>query len=1185
MPKLTTTMVPNVSPAISQQPSQFTPRSRTARSRFLSALRQGTRLTQNMLLTFSSVNAAGPLAMPVAILFSSSLLLAQADQKPIPEVPVLAEASDEAEKAISTFKVPTGLTCELFAAEPLVGNPVAFTFDRFGKLFVCETYRQVKAVTDNRGQSEDWLNADLAAMSVADRIRYHRELLGEKAAEFERYDDLIRVLEDTDSDGKADKQTVFASGFNSLEEGTGAGVLVHDDTVYFTNIPKLWALKDSNKDGVADEKIVLSDGYGVRVAFRGHDLHGLIMGPDGRLYYSIGDRGYNIQTKDGNFVDAESGAVFRCDLDGSNLEIVATGLRNPQELAFDDEGNLFTGDNNSDSGDKARWIHLVHGGDAGWRMMYQYLPDRGYYNREQIWKPYQENVTPAYILPPIENIADGPSGLICYSGVGLDGSEVYKNNFFLCDFRGQPSNSGIRRIQLEPKGATFAVEKNEQFIWNILATDIETAPDGSLFVSDWVMGWEGLNKGRIYKFASKSEEVLRHGKHSEQVIKTGFSKLSVNELVVHLASEDRRIRLGAQWELAKRKQTDALVKVLHSGKTRNEKLHAIWGLGQIVRMQEDVAATAALIAALTSKDEYVVARACDSLAEGKTDFPVGTLQQLISHQSPVVRRQALLAVARTGAAIVVDEIAKVIVENADQDPILRHAAIMALAKVLDNSSVPRWIQHPNESVRVSVAVALRRAKNPSIALMLKDSSVRVLREVARAIYDVPELNSQLDDLAALPISPEFDDGLIERILHANYRIGESRNIERLISFASSSIGNEAKRIEALQLLQNWKSPGLRDKLLNRHQPLADRPTDEVIKQLHHNVAALSATSDNVRDAFFKLGASYGLTEIADQLINIVQDDLAEPGRRADSILALSSLNPNFVLENSDRLLADKQVTVRTASLRALVSLFQGKQATEKVVKAVTNGLKSEITAERQAAWDAISSLDDSSALELLNQYASSLFDRSMPKDTWLNAQEAIVTKGSETLKGQWREREAELKSLADSNPAEAWADCIEGGDPVRGHELFFTRSSLSCVRCHKVGNVGGDVGPSLSSLGKLKDATYLLEAIVAPNKAIAEGFETIIVLTEDDETFSGIVQKETDTSLSIMDAQGAVVEIKKSEIVDRRKGLSSMPADLVQFLSRRELRDLVAYLASLDGTETALKPYANVTGQPGHGGK
>ena len=196
---------------------------------------------------------------------------------------------------------------------------------------------------------------------------------------------------------------MFAGGFDDAMDGTGAGILSIRGNVYYACIPKLWAFRDDDDDGRADRRAALLDGFGVRVALRGHDLHGLCLGPDGRLYFSIGDRGYHVETDDGVIADPESGAVFRCDQDGSGLEVIATGLRNPQELAFDDWGNLFTGDNNSDGSDLARWVHVLEGMDAGWRMAYQYLPDRGPWNREALWQPHHAG-QPAFIYPPIANV-------------------------------------------------------------------------------------------------------------------------------------------------------------------------------------------------------------------------------------------------------------------------------------------------------------------------------------------------------------------------------------------------------------------------------------------------------------------------------------------------------------------------------------------------------------------------------------------------------------------------------------------------------------------------------------------------------------------------------------------------------------------------------------------------------------
>src|SRR5207249_7124243 len=141
----------------------------------------------------------------------------------------------------------------------------------------------------------------------------------------------------------ADKSTVFADDFHRAADGIGAGLFARRGTVWFACIPDLWLLRDPKGGGKADVQKSLATGFGVHVSFLGHDLHGLRMGPDGRLYFSIGDRGFNVTTSDGRRLACpDTGAVLRCNPDGSNREVVAIGLRNPQELAFDEYGNLFT---------------------------------------------------------------------------------------------------------------------------------------------------------------------------------------------------------------------------------------------------------------------------------------------------------------------------------------------------------------------------------------------------------------------------------------------------------------------------------------------------------------------------------------------------------------------------------------------------------------------------------------------------------------------------------------------------------------------------------------------------------------------------------------------------------------------------------------------------------------------------
>jgi quinoprotein glucose dehydrogenase len=236
--------------------------------------------------------------------------------------------------------------------------------------------------------------------------------------------DLIRMLTDTNGDGKADQSTVFADGFNSLLDGIASGVLARRGEVWVTDIPSLWRFRSGNgdplKDATPDSNVSdrlasspkamkgfvaeeLQRGFGVRFSFTGHDLHGLKFGPDGRLCFSCGDRGARLLTQEGKTIDlADEGAVFRCEPDGSHLEVVHRGLRNPQELAFDEYGNLFTGDNDSDQGDRERWVLIQEGADSGWRVGHQHAPlgNAGMWNLERLWVPHFEGQA-AYVMPPI----------------------------------------------------------------------------------------------------------------------------------------------------------------------------------------------------------------------------------------------------------------------------------------------------------------------------------------------------------------------------------------------------------------------------------------------------------------------------------------------------------------------------------------------------------------------------------------------------------------------------------------------------------------------------------------------------------------------------------------------------------------------------------------------------------------
>ena len=193
--------------------------------------------------------------------------------------------------------------------------------------------------------------------------------------------------------------------------------------------------------------------------------------------------------------------MFRCELDGSGLELFATGLRNPQELVFDAHGNLFTGDNNSDGGDRARWVHVVEGGDSGWRIGFQYIEEprpRGPWNVEKMWHERWEG-QPAHLLPPVKLIGVGPGGRGLLPGHRAGqalGRALLPGR--LSRRPGEPER-GPHLHPDRPRAPASPWSEAQPFVWGVLTTDFEFGPDGAAYLTDWVQGWPKPGKGRLWR--------------------------------------------------------------------------------------------------------------------------------------------------------------------------------------------------------------------------------------------------------------------------------------------------------------------------------------------------------------------------------------------------------------------------------------------------------------------------------------------------------------------------------------------------------------------------------------------------------------------------------------------------------------------------------------------------------------
>ncbi|WP_417381260.1 PVC-type heme-binding CxxCH protein [Gimesia sp.] len=1082
-----------------------------------------------------------------AVICLSSLLLPRPAFSETPYTPAIAEASKEGEQAIQGFRVPEGMHVSLFAAEPLLANPVAFCIDEQGRFYVAETYRQGKGVEDNRGHM-DWLHDDLAAETIEDRLAYFRKHLKENVKDYALEHDRIRLVEDRDGDGKADHASVFADGFNQIEDGTGAGVLARGGYVYYTCIPHVWKLSDTAHEGKATLREKLSSGYGIRVAFRGHDLHGLKLGPDGRLYFSIGDRGYNITTKEGKHLfRPDTGAVFRCNLDGTELEEFAYGLRNPQELAFDNYGNLFTGDNNSDSGDKARWVYVVEGGDTGWRMYYQYLSDRGPFNREKIWHPAHEG-QPAYMVPPIINLADGPSGLTHYPGVGL--SDRYKDHFFLADFRGTPSKSGIRSFAVKPKGASFELTDSHEFIWQILATDLDFGYDGSLYVSDWVNGWNGLGKGRIYEFTDTKHAKAALAAHSAELMKQGFSERPVEELTKLLAHVDQRIRMEAQFELVDQSALAALQQVALTSKDQLARLHAIWGIGQLGRKTSS--AVSGIQSLLHDSDSEVQSQTVKVIGEAGFTAAAPALIKLLKNPNARVQYFAAVALGKLQEQSAVAGLLELLKQNHNADAMLRHAAILALTRIGNTDALIAAANNDSAAIRLAAVVALRRLQRKEVGIFLQDADPLVVLEAARAINDEP-IPAALADLAAVEITANMSDALLRRVMNANFRMGTAENAATVAKIAADNKVPEALRLEAIAELKQWNDPAPLDRVLGRWQPIKNRSVIELTGIVGPIVPDLFQSSEKIKEAGTGLAAKYGIKEAAPMLAEMVVDAKRPVDVRVASLKALDKLGYASISEVASTAIKDQKPALRVTGLNVLA-----KHDPQAALPALEQAIQKGTTIEKQGAIATLAEMKLPAATDLLVRWMEQLVQQQVPPEIQLDLLKAAKQKQSPELDQLIAKYDAKRPQ---DDPIGGYMETLSGGDAARGREIFYGRSDTSCRRCHMIKNNGGEVGPDLSGIGIDKDRRYLLEAIVAPNKAIAKGFETAVLAMLDGKVLVGIIRKETDTELELMDAKGTVIRVVKDDIDERASGKSAMPEEIVKQLSKDDLRDLVEFLS------------------------
>ena len=1071
--------------------------------------------------------------------------------------PVIDPASDDAKLAIQRFSLPQGMQAKLWAAEPMLANPVAFDFDEKGRLFVSETYRYRSSVLDIRDYM-GMLELDLAARTIEDRATLHRKVFGDQTREFSIESEVVRLVEDTDHDGVADRSRVYADGFNSELDGIASGVLARHGQVWFTNIPSLWLLEG---EAGAVKKTELLRGFGVRYNFTGHDFHGLAMGHDGKIYYSIGDRGAHVKGKEGQVVDVpDEGAVFRSNPDGTEFELFAHGLRNPQELVFDEHGNLFTGDNDSDQGDQERLVYLVEGGDNGWRVGYQHAPmgKGGPWMREGLWKPRFEG-RPAYLLPPVCNIEDGPSGLTYYPGTGL--TPEYAGHFFITHFKGSIARSGIQTYTLKQNGASFSPTSSSQFMGGVLPTDVTFGPDGVLYLSDWVDGWPKSNKGRIYGITPVKQDAAQAKASADlaRLLAAGFKGTDAKALSALLSHADRRARLEAQLELASR--GDGSVKVFTAVANNKAapplaRLHAVWGLTQLGRKGSKVAPL--FVKLLGDSDREVRAQAAKGLGDVKAATAQPALVKALGDAEPRVQFFAAQSLGKLKDAKSTPALLALLKSNDNQDAYLRFAAAHALAGIGKNAALDAAAKDASAAVRLGVVLVYRELKDPALGGFLDDADAYIAREAAEAINDAPVEGAYSALAGRLANAPAKDEAYVERAINANYRLGGAGNAKALGEYALRDSATPAMRAEALMQLGLWADVPQRDRVVGIFRPLAKRDGAAAANAVAAAAPKLLGSApEPVQLAALEAIGTLRLRAAAPALVAVIGNEKAPESVRTGALQTLDAFGGDDAMPGIEAAQKSSLASLRLAALKIVAQ-----RSPEKALPIVRKYAASASEAEQRAAFLSMGQLKGAEGSKLLLASLDQLAAGKVQPGAQVELIEAVEKSEDAAVKARWQKQQAAWAAKGD--PLAPYAFALAGGDPRAGAEQFFGNPVLPCARCHIAFGEGGEAGPNLSLIGKEKPVAYLLESVIKPSAHIAAGFDIVTLALKSGETETGSVASESATQIVLKHADGTTVNVDPKQVKTRTVAPSSMPEIYGQVLTRTQLRDVVAFLHALD---------------------
>ncbi|AQG78205.1 PVC-type heme-binding CxxCH protein [Spirosoma montaniterrae] len=1005
--------------------------------------------------------------------------------------------------------VPDGYTVEVAAGPDLVDFPMFSTLDETGRLFVFESighvYKKTKDALDN--------------------------------PQFR-----IKLLTDTNGDGKYDKSTIYADNV-----GFPQGGVFYKGSLYATSAPDLIKFTDTNNDGVADKREVLLTGWTLNV--NANSLIGPFMGPDGWLHMTSAIMGFDVTTQEGQRLKGGTARIWRVRPDGSRLEwISAGGMNNPVELTF------------TEAAEPIGTETYFTDPQAGQRDALVYWTEGGVYPKPNNNITRDSLVRTGELMPVVSRYSRvAPSGIGRYrhTAFGAD----FKDNLFSAQF----NTHRVLRHKLIREGASFRTEdevffstKDEDFH----PTDVLEDADGSLLVVEtggWFIQGCPLSQvskaelpGSIYRVRRKDAPKTADP-YGNQIV---WTTLSPNKAASYLTDSrptvcDRAIeRLVDAGNAA----VAPLIAVLRQSKRVDARTKAVFALYRIGTPP----ALAGVRAALSDADVQVRVAAARSVGLAKDAEAMPQLLAMVAKGDLASRRQAATALGQLADSKAVP--ALLAATGKTEDRFVRHALIYSLITLnqpklleaaLTNRNVgPRNVGPPSPLVQEAALIALDQMR-PSplranqITAFLNSPNKTLQRT---ALWVASHHPAWAGEMAAF-LKTRFAGAALtpdEEQLFGDMLVAFSGNTTMQQFMADQlQTAPPARKLFILTTMARFpgeKLPALWVERIGQQLVVPNQPATQARALEVASLRSLTALTGQLRQvaddaqnpASLRMGAVATLLKtqpaFSDGHFTYLYGQLtagadAPIRQQAATVLAQGKLTDAHLLKIAQEYLPKADAF----SLPRIVPMFKGAHAAP-IGVALANTL-------------ADSPSLDSFSEENLNAIFADYPPEIKPQTDRLMANLRRVQAG----------RLERLKAMENR---------IADGDMERGRTLFYGKAI--CSTCHQIRGEGGKLGPDLTSIQRDRSAHDLLEAIVYPNVSFVREYETYRIKTRTGE-HTGIIQEQTPTVIVLGTAQTSSVRIARSDMLSMElQNTSMMPQGLDQLLTQQEMADLMAFLLGQD---------------------